>query len=353
VRYVVEGSVRKAAGRMRITAQLIEAETGAHLWADRFDGSIEDVFTLQDNVATSVAGVIEPALLTAEMHHAAVRPTTDLNAYDLYLRALATFYPETRERLFSALDSLEKAIAIDPQYGPALSWAAICHLRLVIDGWAEEPETNRRKAVELARQALQVGTNDPGILVHAALVLTSFGEDIEATIALVDRAIALNPSFARGWYMSGLLRSYAGELDLAIEHVETSLRLSPRERMGAPLNVIGISYFFKGVFEEAVKRLLLTIQEQPGYPASYRYLAACYAHMGRLDEGGAAIARLRAITPQVMPRYLPWRKSEDRELLLSGLQLAIGASPSASPQEPPRSLAMAPLPALRWEISSI
>ena len=124
--------------------------------------------------------------------------------------------------------------------------------------------------------------------------------------------------------MSGLLRSYAGEHDLAIEHVETSLRLSPRERMGAPLVVIGVAYFFKRVFDEAVTKLLLAIQDQPGYPASYRYLAACYAHMGQLGEARRIVTRLRAITHQVMPSVLPWRRPEDRELFLSGLRLAAG-----------------------------
>ena len=136
--------------------------TGTHLWADRFDGSLEDVFDLQDKIAISVAGVIEPALQAAEMRRSAARPTTDLTAYDLYLRALAVFFPITKERIFEALGLLEQAIAIDPHYGPALSWAAICHLRLVIDGWAEEPETNRRKAIDLARQALQVARERPG-----------------------------------------------------------------------------------------------------------------------------------------------------------------------------------------------
>src|SRR5271169_3193388 len=324
VRYVLEGSVRKAGGRVRITAQLIDAINGAHLWADRFDGSLEDVFELQDKVAVSVAGVIEPTLQAAEMRRSAARPTTDLGAYDLYLRALAAFYPTTRERILKALDLLEQAIAIDPHYGPALAWTAMCHMRLVLDGWAEEPETNRRKAIELARQALQVEREDPGVLVHGAFTLAYFGEDIGVMLGLIDRALALNPSYARGWYVSGLLRSFAGEHDLAIEHVESSLRLSPRERMGAPLVVIGVAYFFKRLFDEAVPKLLLSIQDQPGYPASYRYLAACHAHTGRLDEARAVLARLRAITPQVMPIVLPFRNPEDRELLLSGLRLAAG-----------------------------
>jgi adenylate cyclase len=324
VRYVLEGSVRKAGTQVRITGQLIDALTGTHLWAGRFDGSLEDIFELQDKVAISVAGVIEPALQAAEMRRSAARPTTDLGAYDLYLRALAAFFPITKERVIEALGLLEQAIAIDRHYGPALSWAAFCHGRLVTERWTEEPETSRRKASDLARQALQVGENDPGVLANAAFVLGYFGEDVGAMIGLVDRALALNPSYARGWYVSGILRVQAGQHDLAIEHAETSLRLSPREPVGTPLSLMGGAYFFKHQFNEAVSELLLAIQDDPGFPPSYRVLAACYAHMGRLDEARAIVARLRAITPQIVPSVLPWRSPEDRELLLSGLRLAMG-----------------------------
>jgi len=213
VRYVLEGSVRKGGNRVRITGQLIDVLTGAHLWADRFDGLIEDVFELQDKIALSVAGVIEPALQAAEMRRSAARPTSDLTAYDFYLRALAVFFPITKEGVVEALGLFEQAIAIDPHYGPALSYAAICHQRLVAEGWAEEPETSRRAAIDLARQALQVAQNDPGILVNAAQVLARFGEDIDAMIGLVDLALSLNPSYARGWYLSGLLRLWAGQSD--------------------------------------------------------------------------------------------------------------------------------------------
>jgi adenylate cyclase len=309
---------------VRITGQLIDALTGTHLWADRFDGSLEDVFELQDRVAVSVAGVIEPALQAAEMRRSAARPTIDLTAYDLYLRAFATFYPITKERIFEALRLLEKAIAIDPGYGPALSWAAICQLYFVRDGWTEEPETSRRKASDFARQALQVGENDPRILANAAYVLAYFGEDIGAMIGLVDRALALNPSFARGWHWSGVLRLFAGQPDLAIEHVETALRLSPREPAGTPLWLMGSAYFFKRRFDEAASKLLLSIQDHPGFPAPYRFLAACYAHIGRLDEARKILTRLRTITSVMMPDVSQLRNAEDRELLLSGVRLAMG-----------------------------
>ncbi len=324
LRYVLEGSVRKGGNRVRITGQLIDAETGAHLWADRFDGLIEEVFELQDKVALSVAGVIEPTLQAAEMRRSAARPTTDLTTYDLYLRALATIFPVTRERIFEALGLLEQAIALDRHYGPALAWAAICHMVLIRDGWVEAPETNRRKGVDFARHALEVAGNDPGILANATLALAYFGEDIGAMLGLVDRALALNPSFARGWYVSGMLRILAGQHDLAIEHLETSLRLSPRERMGQPLSVMGAAYFFKRQFDEAAAKLLLAIQDDPGLPAPYRFLASCYAHMGRLDEARAIVARLRAITPLVMQSVTQFRNPDDRELFLSGLRLAAG-----------------------------
>ena len=330
VRYILEGSVRKGGSRVRITAQLIDAETGAHLWADRFDGLIEDVFELQDKIALSVAGVIEPALQAAEMRRSAARPTTDLTAYDLYLRALAVFYPITKERVIEALRLFEEAIAIDPHYGPALSWAAMCHREIATSGWAEAPETSWRKGSALARQAVQAAENDPRVLVNAALVLAHFGddigEDIGAMIGLIDRALALNPSFARGWNVSGILRNIAGEHDLAIEHIGIALRLSPRERIGTPLVVLGMAYFLKRQFDEAASKLLLAVQDNPGHPGTYRCLAACYAHMGRLDEAHEIVTRLRAITPIIVPSDVPYRNLEYRELLLSGLRLAAGES---------------------------
>jgi TolB-like protein/Tfp pilus assembly protein PilF len=324
VRYVLEGSVRKSGNQVRITAQLIEADNGAHLWADRFDGALEDIFALQDEIAANVAGLIEPTLQAAEMLRSAARPTRDLTAYDLYLRALAVFFPVTKERILEALGFLEQALAIDDRYGPALAWAATCHLRLVRDGWSEEPDTDQRKAIDLARQALQAARSDPRVLVNAALVLARFGEDVSAMIGLVDRALALNPSFARGWYQSGVLRIAAGEPDLAMEHIKTALRLSPREQFGTPLAHLGQVHFFKHRFDEAAATLLQAIQDNPGSPEAYRFLAACYAHMGRLDDARAIVARLSTITSLILPRVLYYRNPEYRDLFLSGLRLAMG-----------------------------
>ena len=323
VRYVLEGSVRKGGNRVRITGQLIDAITGTHLWADRFDGLIEDVFELQDKVASSVAGVIEPALQAAETARSAGRATTDLTAYDLYLRAYAMYLASARQ-IPDALHLTEQAIARDPQFGHALAFAALCYHRLVTDDRSEDPEAASRKAVDLARRALEVAGDDAGVLVNAAVTLAHFGEDIGAMVALVDRALTLNPNFARGWHISGLLRMWAGQPETAIEHFETSLRLSPRARVGTTRMLLGAAHFFARHFDKAVPILLLAIQDDPTHPSAYRALAACYAHMGRLDDARQIVERLRTITPVVVPDAGYLRNAEDRELFLSGLRLAIG-----------------------------
>ena len=322
VRYVLEGSVRKGGGRVRITAQLIEAETGAHLWADRFDGSLEDVFDLQDKVATSVAGVIEPTLQAAETARSATRPTDDPTAYDLYLRAYPLFWSSAR--VPEALGLFEQAITRDPRYGPALAWAAICCYRLLQDGRSTDPEEARRKGLDYAKRALEVAGDDPSTLANAADALTFFGEDISATMALADRALALNPSYARGWHVSGVIRLQAGHLDIAIEHAETALRLSPRARVGSTFHVLGVAHFLSRRFDQAVPHFRLAIQDNPTFAQPYRVLAACYAHMGRLDEAREIVARLRGITSAVMADVGRLRNPEHQELLLSGLRLAMG-----------------------------
>jgi adenylate cyclase len=324
VRYVLEGSVRKGGNRVRITAQLIEAETDAHLWADRFDGSLEDVFELQDRVAISVAGVIEPTLQAAEIRRSAERPTNNISAYDLYLRALALAFSWEKDGIIRALDLLEQAIARDPRYGSALVEAASRHFEMHVNGWSEDPEVSRRKAIELARRALRVAGDDPNVLSKAAYALGYFGEEIDAATALIDRGLELNPSSARGWQWSGWLRSWAGQPDLAIKHFETSLRLNPREQRANPFMGIGVAHFFARRFEEARVTLLRSLQEKPNWVPTHRFLASCYAQMGRLEEAQETVKRLRALTNVVMPSAENWRNPEHRELFLSGLRLAAG-----------------------------
>jgi len=313
--------VPRGGNRVRISAQLIEAETGAHLWADRFDGSLEDVFDLQDKVASSVAGVIEPELQAAETVRSARRRTSDLSAYDLYLRAYAMYWAY---QLRPALALLEEAIARDPHYGPTLGLAAQCCQHLVANLNAPDRDVIGPKGIDFGRRAVEVAGDNPGVLANAAMALAVFGEDLDAMIALVDRALAFNPNYARGWHTSSWLRLWAGEANLAIEHAKISFRLSPRATE-MPTALIGTALFFSGRFEEAVPSLRLAIEDRPASPNPYRYLAACYAHMGLLDEARAIIARLRAIMPEVMVDLpLPYRNPQHRELFLSGLRLALG-----------------------------
>jgi TolB-like protein len=324
VRYVLEGSVRRGANRVRISAQLIEAETGAHLWADRFDGSLEDVFDLQDKVAASVAGVVEPALQAAETARSTRRPTSDLSAYDLYLRACAIYFPSHRQ-MRKALALLEAAVRRDPQYGAALGLAGLCCTHLATDASAPDREAIRQKGIEFGRRAVEAAGDDPGVLADAALTLAVFGEDIDAMMLLVDRALALNPGYARGWHVSGFLRLWAGQTDLAMEHAAMALQLSPRAQAGMTSWLIGAALFFSRRFAEAIPRLRVAIEDTPGFQTPYRFLAACYAHAGLLDEARVTIARLRALTPELMVNYpLPFRDPQHRELYFSGLRLALG-----------------------------
>jgi TolB-like protein len=326
-RYLLEGSVRKADDSLRITGRLIDVETVSHLWIDRFDGSLHDVFDFQDRVASSVAGVIEPALQAAEAARAVVsRQTEDLTAYDFYLRGYAMFMASSGQ-FPGAVRLLEQAIARDPEYGQALGWAAVGLTRLIGDGRSDDPAGDRAKALDFARRALAAAEEDPNIIVNAANVLAWFGEDMAAVLALVDRALAINPNFARGWHVSGLLRLRAGDLDAAISHTEMSLRLSPRAGDGGSTRlIIGAAHFFAGRFDQALPMLLLAVQDDPTDPHPFRYLAACYAHMGRLDDARATAARLSVIGDALIPdlRYL--RNAAYRAFYEAGLRMASGVA---------------------------
>jgi adenylate cyclase len=324
VLYVLEGSVRKAGNRIRITGQLLDATTGAHLWADRFDGTLEDIFGLQDNVASSVAGVIEPTLQTAEYRRSIQRPTADLTAYDLYLQARVSQESTEREATMRALELAERALERDPNYGSALAVAVACKWNIYLSYWTNDLEAIRNEGISLARRALRVASDDPYVLASAAFALGLFGEDIATAVALVDRSLQLNPSFARGWSRSGVLKQWAGQYDVAIEHIETSIRLSPRENRSGNYLVIGISHFFARRTEKAAEILGLSLQERSTWPSTLRFMASCLAHMGRLKEAQEIVTRLRAITSVVIPSAEYWRIREDREYYLDGLRLAAG-----------------------------
>jgi adenylate cyclase len=215
----------------------------------------------------------------------------------------------------------------DPDFGPALALAAAFHMNCDLMGWRDDHDTDCRKGMERGRRALTLANDDPTILVNAAFALGYFGENIQAMIALVARALSLNPSFARGWHASGCLRLWAGQPDIAIKHIETSLRLSPRTRVGWGLNPIAAAHMTCHRFNEALSVILVLIQEDPS-PIAYQALIACYAHLGRLTEAHEALRRLRSISSEVRPpaSRLVTLVPEFCKLVQSGLQLAITGS---------------------------
>ena len=325
VRYVLDGSVRRSGDRVRIGAQLLDAETGMHLWAERFDGALGDIFELQDRVAREVAGVIEPTLEAVEVHRSARRPTSDLTAHDLYLRALPGCYSCDAASLLRANELLERAVERDPTFGPALATAAGCRQFLAASGWADDPETNRAQAVKLARQALRADGCDPIVLTEAARVLAYFTEELDPAIAMIERALALNPSHARGWYWNGWVRLFAGQPDMALAHFRTAIRLNPRHR--PYLTGVGVAHFFSRRYAAAVQALLASVDELPGWPTTYRFLAAAYAQLGELEMARESLVRLRALTPTLaLPADCsgspPFRDREQLALYVEGLRAA-------------------------------
>jgi TolB-like protein/class 3 adenylate cyclase len=326
VRYVLEGSVRKAGSRLRITGQLIDAATGSHLWAEKFDGAIEDVFELQDKVASSVAGIIDPLLLDTEIKRAAHRPTADMNSYDLYLRALPLIRAWARDAIAEAIGFLETAVARDPNYGPALASLALCHSQNFLSGWGD-PAVESGKARTLARRAREAAPEDPMSITSAAGALLSVGEDTNVLKKMVDGALGRNPSHAFGWLWSGWIRTVTGEADLAIEHFEMSLRLDPRAaRKAFHLTGLGICHFWRRRFDKAAAILETSFDELPTYTMTLWFLAACYAQMGRLDQARDFAARHGIVSGgQGEKVALMYGDPEQRDLLISGLKLATAA----------------------------
>ena len=241
----------------------------------------------------------------------------------LYLRA-HTMILSRKRQISEALGLLRQAIDRDPRYGPALAWAGICYFHLDMNGRKDDPEFDYRDGVDFAHRALEMAADDPDTLANAALALGYFGEDIDAMLAVADRALVLNPSFARGWHVSGLLRMWAGDVDRAIEHVQTSLQLSPRVRAGWAQSVMGGAHFFAGRFDQAAAELRLAVQEEPSFVPAYRLLAACYAQMGRLEEAKRVVQLIGERGGNLAPRSFPFRDPNHRQLLLSGLRLAAG-----------------------------
>src|SRR5262245_44076091 len=227
VRYILEGSVRKAANRVRITGQLIDAATGAHLSADRFDGDLEDIFDLQDRITASVVEAIAPKLEQAEIERAKRKPTENLDAYDYFLRAMASFYQRSRDANDEALRLFYKAIEVDPDFATAYGMAAWCYGWRNLSGWAADRAREVSEGARLAWRATELGKDDAVALARAGHALALLIGDLDSGVAFIDRALSLDPNLARGWYASGWVRVYRGEPELAIDHQARAMRLSP------------------------------------------------------------------------------------------------------------------------------
>jgi adenylate cyclase len=299
VRYVLEGSVRKAAGKVRITGQLIDASTGAHLWADRFEGGLSDIFALQDQMTESVVSAIAPKLLQTEIELAARRRPDNLSAYDLYLRAMPRFYLMTREGSAEALQLFNRALEIDSRFGVAATVAASCRQLNIIQGWAPDLKSENEEVARLLRVALGIDENDPEALAFAGNLIAKQSGDLDAAKEMVDRAVALNPNSALVWDQRGYLYQGLGQAEEAIRSFERAIRLSPLDPMNF-MAFAGLASAFirQERFDEAVAAAKKSLRKShQTFTGAYRCLAAALAQLGREAEAREAAVRMLELDP--------------------------------------------------------
>jgi TolB-like protein/Tfp pilus assembly protein PilF len=327
VRYVLEGSVRKAANRVRITGQLIDATTGAHLWAERFEGSLDDIFELQDQVAASVVGAIAPQLERAEIERARRKPTGNLNAYDYHMRGTANVHQGTRDAIDEALSLFEKAIQLDPNFASAHAMAAWCYFWRKVNGWMADHPREVAEGIRMARRAVELGRDDAVALARSGHALAHLDGDVDGGIALLDRAVMLNPNLAAAWFLGGFLRIWHGETDNAIGHFERAMRLSPLDpeiyRMQAGL---GMAHLFAGHFDVASSWAEKASADLPSFLLVVGVVAASHALAGRSDEARRAMDRLRELDPALrisnLRDWLPIHRPDDLAVFADGLRKA-------------------------------
>jgi TolB-like protein/class 3 adenylate cyclase len=327
VRYVGEGSVRKAANRVRITAQLIDTGTGAHLWADYFDGALEHVFDLQDRVTTNVVNAITPKVEQAEIERAKRKPTESLDAYDYFLRGLANFYRYTQEANNEALLLFDKAIELDPDFAMAYGMAAWCYNQRDTFGWIIDRKRDVARAVALGWQAVELGREDAGALACGGIALARFGRNPESGIAFIDRARALNPNFAAAWYFSGWVNLYLGNLELSITHFAHCMRLSPLDPIGFMMQAgIAFAHFLAHRNDEALSWAERALREKPICHPALRIAAVTNAFAGRMEEAQKIMMRLRQVDPVLRISNLkdktPLCRSEDMARYVEGMRKA-------------------------------
>lgn len=326
VRYVLEGSVRKAGNKVRITGQLIDGSNGAHLWADRFDGALEDVFELQDEVTTSVIGAIAPKLEQAEIERARHKPTDKLAAYDYYLHGMANIYQGTKDANVEALQNFQRATEIDPNFATAHGMSAYCYVWRKANGWVADPDQETASAEAAARNAARLGLDDAIALAQAGFALAFVAANLDDGAALIDRALNLNPNLAAAWRFSGYVRVFLGDPELAIEHLQRAIRLSPLDPLIFIVqNGIVLAHFFAGRYEEALDWAQRALRQNPNYAAALIMAAVSGALVGRNEDRDKAVDRLRALDPQVrianFANVWPLRRTEDLVAFDKGLRL--------------------------------
>lgn len=299
VRYVLEGSVRRAGERLRVAAQLVDAVSGAHLWADHYDGTLQDAFDLQDSITASVVGALQPSIRAAEIERARRKRPDNLDAYDLVMRALPFVWSLDRESNRTATELLEQALRLDPAYPLALSLAAWCRGQRVVYNWSQDPEADRRETLRQAQEAAARAADDPFVLtvLAAALAIT---HEFSTASSMIDKALALDPNSAWAWNRSGWVRSYLGETDRAIEHFNRSLRLSPFDPMVFNCHVgIAGAHFVAERYAEAAIWFEKGLIANPKATWINRTLAASYALAGRQRDAEDSLRRLREAYPGI------------------------------------------------------
>jgi TolB-like protein/DNA-binding SARP family transcriptional activator/Tfp pilus assembly protein PilF len=328
VRYLLEGSVRKAANRLRITGQLIDAASASHLWADRFDGSPEDIFDLQDRVTASVVGALSPALEQAEIERVKRKPTGSLGAYDYFLRGRAALHEGSVQGHKDALQLFYRAIELDPDFASAYGMAAYCYCHRKTNGWITDRQAEIAEAARLARRAVELDMDDAVALSCGGFALAYVAGELDTGVAFIDRALLLNPNLATAWIVSGWVRVWLGKPEAAIDHLERATRLSPLDPLtNRTRTTTAHAHFFAGRYEEASSWAAMTLREWPDYQTALRIAAASNALAGRLEEAKSARERLQKLDPKLRISNLaeelgPYDRPDDIARYSEGLRVA-------------------------------
>jgi adenylate cyclase len=324
VRYVLEGSVRKASGKVRITGQLIDAATGAHIWADRFERDLTDIFALQDEVTIAVVSAIQPKLLQTEIATATRRRPENLTAYDYYLRAMQQYYLTTREGFADALRLSHRALELDPRLGLVAALAGGCHTMNVLLGYAIDPQFERKEAVRLLHLALSLDDGDPDTLAWASMISAFMVGDSESEIEMADRAVALNPNSFNAWHYRGWVYKIAGLPEEAIRSFERAIRMSPVDPLlHRSLSGMGMALIELGRFDEAIVAGKKSLRQNPSYWPAYRNLASAFAHLGRDAEMREAAALLLELDPAfTISAWIARGGQSNSKLIIEGLRKA-------------------------------